>query len=112
MSRKGTGMAPMSVPIPIAIGKNIIGEVPTPLLMIFAIIAHLGYGGVFGGIFAVLIKPVTIKKGIGLGIVLWGIMQIIVLPFIGWGIFGSAVTPKISIATLILHLVLDLFTDY
>jgi len=39
------------------------------------------------------------------GVVLWFIMQILVLPLIGWGIFGSAIDVKIAVATLVLHLV-------
>jgi len=32
-------------------------------------------------------------------------MQVVVLPFIGWGLFGAAITPKIAAATLLLHLI-------
>jgi hypothetical protein len=32
-------------------------------------------------------------------------MELMVLPLLGWGVFGSAITPKIAIATLALHLV-------
>lgn len=32
-------------------------------------------------------------------------MQIMFLPFLGWGLFGTAITPKIAVATLVLHLV-------
>lgn len=102
---KVTEMAPMPAPIPIAIVKNIIGEATKPFIMLLAIVAHLGYGGAFGGALALLIDPVTVKKAVGLSLALWIIMQIIVLPFIGWGVFGSAITPKIAVATLILHLV-------
>lgn len=44
-------------------------------------------------------------RGIGLGVFLWLIMQVVVLPFLGWGLFGTAQTPKIAVATLVLHLV-------
>jgi hypothetical protein len=102
---KVTGIAPMPAPIPVAIVKTMIGEAPKPLIVILGFIAHLSYGGIFGALLAGLTKKVTVKKGIWLGIILWLVMQITVLPFLGWGIFGSAITPKIAVATLILHLV-------
>jgi hypothetical protein len=112
---KVTGIAPMPAPIPVAIVKTIIGEVPKPLIVILGFIAHLGYGGIFGALLAGLTKKVTVEKGISLGVILWFVMQITALPFLGWGIFGSAITPKIAVATLILHLVygivLGLFMD-
>ena len=67
--------------------------------------AHLLYGGIFGAALATVTSPVTVKKGIGLGIGLWVVMEVIVLPFLGWGLFGTAITPAIAVATLILHLI-------
>lgn len=32
-------------------------------------------------------------------------MQVVVLPFLGWGLFGASQTPRIAVATLVLHLV-------
>lgn len=47
----------------------------------------------------------TVWRGIGLGVALWLVMQVVWLPYVGWGAFGTAHTPKIAIATLILHLI-------
>lgn len=101
-----SGMAPMPKPIPAAIvGKLTGGALPQVATMAVAVILHLGYGGFWGGAFATVVRRVTIWKGIGLGVLLWLIMQVIVLPFLGWGLFGTAQTPKIAVATLVLHLV-------
>jgi len=101
-----TGISPMPKPIPVAIVAHILGETTAkPLLMFLAIVAHLAYGGIWAGLLTAWIQPITVWKGIGLGILLWLIMQIAVLPFLGWGIFGSAVTPAIALATLVLHLI-------
>lgn len=102
---KVSGMAPMPSPIPVAIVHHLFGKAPKPLIMILALIAHLGYGGGFGALLANLTKTVTVKKAIGLSLLLWLFMQILVLPFIGWGLFGSGITLKISAATLILHII-------
>jgi hypothetical protein len=101
-----TGAAPMPKPIPVAIMAKLLGAgTPKPLLMLFGVTSHLAYGGVGGAVLAALTRPVTVWKGIALGVVLWLLMQVVVLPFLGWGAFGAAITPIIAVATLVLHLV-------
>lgn len=100
-----SGVAPMPKPIPAAIVGRTLGGGPQPLIMVLAVLSHLAYGGVWGGILATLTRPVTVWKGIGLGVGLWLIMQVAVLPYLGWGLFGAGVTPAIAGATLVLHLV-------
>lgn len=51
------------------------------------------------------VDRVTWKAGLALGVGLWLLMQVAVLPFVGWGLFGASVTPAIAGATLLLHLV-------
>lgn len=101
-----TGVAPMPRPIPTAIVTSIFGSgLATPLLMGLAIGSHLGYGGVWGMVFAQGVSDATIGNGLALGVFLWLLMQVAVLPIIGWGLFGTAVTPAIAGATLVLHLI-------
>ena len=101
-----TGVSPMPKPIPAAIvGKLTGGELPKPMLMATAAILHLGYGAFWGGVLAAASERITVWRGLVLGVGLWLLMQIIVLPFLGWGLFGVGQTPKIALATLILHLV-------
>lgn len=101
-----TGRAPMPRPVPEAIALTLLGDgAPTPLVRVLGVGAHLLYGGVFGAGLAMATTPVTVKKGLGLGIGLWIVMGVVFLPFLGWGLFGTAVTPAIAVATLILHLV-------
>lgn len=101
-----TGMAPMPEPIPAAIiGKITGGGLPKPALMATAALLHLGYGAFWAGLLAAATERVTVWRGLALGVALWLLMQVIVLPFLGWGLFGAGVTPKIALATLVLHLV-------
>lgn len=101
-----TGVAPMPRPIPTAITTSIFGSgLATPLLMGLSVGSHLGYGGVWGMVFAQGVSEATIGKGVVLGVGLWLLMQVAVLPMIGWGLFGTAVTPAIAGATLVLHLI-------
>ena len=71
----------------------------------FRAAAHLLYGGIFGGVLALVTYPVTVWKGVLLGVMLWLLMQVFWLPFLGWGPFGVAVTPIIAGATLLLHVI-------
>lgn len=101
-----TGVSPLPEPIPAAISKKLLGaETAGPLVMIVAVVSHLGYGGIWSGLLASQVRPVTIGWGLGLGVGLWLLMQVAVLPFLGWGLFGSAITPAIAVGTLVLHLI-------
>ena len=100
------GVAPMPEPIPKAIVTTILGkELPVPLMMLLAAGSHLAYGGIWAALLTQVTDHVTIWKGLGLGIFLWLLMQVVVLPLIGWGLFGASITPKIAVATLVLHLI-------
>ena len=107
-----TGLSPMPSPIPAAIVNNglaLLGVgLPRPVIMLLAAGAHLSYGGVAGAVLAALTRPVTVWKGLGWGVLLWLVMQVVVLPLLGWGFFGVAITPQIAVATLVLHLVYGL----
>ncbi len=102
----GTSLSPMPSPIPVALAHWALGDLPKPVLMIAGGLAHFLYGGVAGAVlFAALRERVNVLWGMGFGILLWIGMQIIFLPLLGWGLFGSAVTPRIAVATLVLHLI-------
>ena len=102
----GTGTSPIPEPIPTAIAKGILGNVSQSLTLVFAIISHFGYGAFWGVLLYQLVKvDGKFWHGLGWGLMLWLIMELLVLPLLGWGVFGSAITPKIAVATLVLHLV-------
>ena len=99
------GVAPMPEPIPRAIAKSILGPATAlPAIMALAVISHLAYGGFWAAVLR-SIASITWKSGLLLGIALWLLMQVLVLPWLGWGFFGIAITPKIAVATLVLHLI-------
>jgi len=101
-----TGMAPMPEPIPKALVSLVFGSgLTAPLPMALSAGSHLGYGGVFGALLARLYPEAGLREGLGLGVLLWLVMEIVVLPVLGWGFFGAAITPKIAVATLVLHLI-------
>ena len=96
----------MPEPIPKAILTTILGKgLPIPIIMFLAAASHLAYGGIWASLLTQVTYHVTIWKGLGLGVFLWLVMQVAVLPFIGWGLFGTTITSKIAVATLVLHLI-------
>jgi hypothetical protein len=100
-----TGIAPMPEPIPKVLAALVLGGAPQPALTGAALIGHLGYGAVWAaGLFG-LRGDVDLAHGLGLGAGLWVLMGVAVLPLLGWGAFGTAVDPRIAVATLVLHLV-------
>lgn len=104
-----TGVSPMPKPVPAAfLGKLGAAALPMPAMMALAAGSHLVYGGLWGGLLAIRVQPVTIKAGLMLGTGLWLLMQLVFLPFLGWGAFGMTVTPAIAVATLVLHLIYGL----
>jgi len=102
----GTGVAPMPEPIPKALVTLVFGAGrPAPLLLTLSAGSHLGYGGVFGALLARLFPEAGLWEGLGLGALLWLVMQVAMLPLLGWGLFGLSITPTIAVATLVLHLI-------
>ncbi len=101
-----TGISPMPAPIPAALVTHVLGSgLPKPVVVLLAAVSHLAYGGIWGAVLASIARPITVGKGLLLGVILWLIMQVVVLPFLGWGAFGMGITPRIAMATLILHLI-------
>ena len=73
-----TGRAPMPRPVLEAIALTLLGDgAPTPFVRILGVGAHLLYGGIFGAGLAMATTPVTVKKGLGLGIALWIVMEVV-----------------------------------
>lgn len=100
-----TGVAPMPEPIPKALVTLVVGEsLPAPFVMVLAAASHLGYGGFFGVVLVEVFPDAGLKEGLLLGVFLWLVMELVVLPVLGWGVFGIAITPTIAVATLVLHL--------
>lgn len=98
------GILPMPRPIPAALVGELFGTgLPRPIFMGLAVGSHLAYGGAAGGLLALLTRPVTLAKGLGWGALLWVVMGVAWLPFLGWGLFGTGISPRVAVATLVLH---------
>ncbi len=105
LAATATGVSPMPKPIPAALVSHTLGALPQPGMVALAATAHLAYGAVAGAVLAGLVRRVSVWAGAAYGVVLWALMGLVWLPYLGWGLFGTALTPKIAVGTLVLHLV-------
>jgi hypothetical protein len=101
----GTGVSPMPDPIPVALVAHTLGPLTPPATVGLAVLAHLGYGAAAAVLLAVAVPRVSVWIGVGFAVLLWALMGLLWLPYLGWGLFGTALTPEIALATLALHLV-------
>ena len=69
-------------------------------MIALTVVSPLFYGGLGGAVLAGLTCPVKIWHGIGMGALLWLVMGLAVLPFVGWGFFGLAITSMIAVNAL------------
>lgn len=70
------------------------------------VIAHFAYGALLGIIFAYFSEPMTLAKGVGFSGLVWAAMQVLFVPWLGWGDFGfmHASASAFMAYTLVLHL--------
>lgn len=66
---------------------------------------HLAYGAFWGGLAALTTPQLTWWKGLFVGLGLWLIMMIFVLPFTGETAFEGVYDPAIWVSTLVMHFV-------
>lgn len=101
-----SGLSPMPEPVPKAIASALLpAGAPAPALVGLAVLGHLGYGAFWGAGLLARDPTPSARDGLLLGVGLWVLMGLVVLPALGWGLFGTAVTARIAVATLVLHLV-------
>jgi hypothetical protein len=62
--------------------------------VLLGMLIHFGYGGFWGGVLFALAPRVTVWKGLAMGAFLYLIMQVFLFPFLGRGIFGTAIVHR------------------
>ena len=54
----------------------------------FTVLTHFAFGALMGMLFAFFSEPMTLAKGVGFGTLVWSVMQVIFVPWLGWGDFA------------------------
>lgn len=103
------GLFPLWKSVPMSVTEKLFGSgIHEPWILILTWAVHLSYGGFWGGVLFARERCVTVRKGIALGLFLWLVMQFVVFPFLGRGIFSYRVATNvfaIPAAALVEHLV-------
>lgn len=77
------------------------------------VVAHFAFGALMGLLFSFFSEPMTRAKGVGFATLVWAVMQVIFVPWLGWGDFAfmhsSAFIQSSAWAfilyTLVLHMI-------
>jgi hypothetical protein len=90
---------------PILVLGRLLGQGHGLGLDVLGLGAQLAYGSLMGLVFAFLARPMTVAKGVGVGLMLWLILQIEFVPWLGWGDFGFEHGGASLAYTFTLHLI-------
>jgi hypothetical protein len=86
--------------------QKLFGELDTPKLIIISLFVHALYGSLMGALFYSAVKESgNMKKSILFGLFIWFILQLVIFPLLGWGVFGYLISNYISFTSLIMHLI-------
>jgi len=118
------GLTALPAPFPLALIRRLTGgHAPRALEYPLAAVAHLGYGGTMGALFAGLsprgagdrgasadggVRDATWRgtaRGAAWGAVLWVAQQLLFFPLVGWGRFGRDRSRTAAAETLLHHLI-------
>ena len=100
-----TVFARVASTFPILIVGRLLGHSSGVALGVTSVAAQLIYGSFMGIVFAFLASPMTYAKGFAVGVLLWFILQIEFIPWLGWGDFGFERGGAALLYTLFLHLI-------
>lgn len=100
-----SGVPPMPEAPSLAFAKTLFGPVPDPIGLVF----HVVYVTVVTTAFLALAGPRPSGTAIaGASVALYAIAVLAIFPIVGWGIAGTAITPKIGVAAIGPHVLYGL----
>jgi hypothetical protein len=101
------GIAPMPKQPSLAFAQRLFGEnTPLPVGLLF----HVAYVTFWSVVYISIFRDrLTFRNALWLGLVLWGVNLVFFFPFLGWGFFGLAISPKLIFASLIPHVLFAVF---
>jgi hypothetical protein len=99
------GLSPAPRPVYEAVVALVLGDLPAAVLLFSGLAAHFVYGGAVGAVVAGVVPRVTPGHGLAVGLGLWLLSGVLVLPALGWGLLGLAIGPALVAGNLLTHLV-------
>lgn len=95
------GVSPMPAPLGLLFADTLLGRhLPVPVGLLF----HLVYVTFWSVVFIVVFRPkLALISAALLAAGLWVFALLVFVPFVGWGVFGIGVGPRIAIGLLVNH---------
>lgn len=102
MGAKQFGVSPLPKPLGPAFADTLFGaKLPLPVGLVF----HLAWVMFFSAVYVVLFREaLTFARAFWLAFALWVLVLIAFFPFVGWGVLGLAISPKLIVASAVPHL--------
>jgi hypothetical protein len=94
------GISPMPKPLGLAFAQCLLGKVPLPVGILF----HIAYVTLWSVLYVIAFQRRTFFNALWLALGLWALVLIVFYPLVGWGFLGLAVSPKLIVASLVLHI--------
>ena len=100
------GYAPLPAQFPFMVIKAMFYPIDSVFLLVtITIFAHFVYGSFCSAVFVSLFPEGRLGSGIGWGVFLWVVMNIVRLPFIGMSYYSPTLIPNVAFITLLFHLI-------
>lgn len=116
------GVWPAPEPITAAAFARVLGLQSTGVVAsALAVVWQLFYGAMWGAFLGyvsapvnpeVVARPSTLAQGLGVGILRWLVAMLGPVMWLRWGPFGTLVTPKIAVGTLVADLLFGLSAGF
>jgi len=101
------GASPLPKPLGLAFAETLTGrDLPLPVGLLF----HLAYVTFWSVIFVAAFRDrLNLRNALLLAFALWIAVLVIFFPFVGWGLFGLGVGPKLIVGAFVPHLLFGVF---
>ena len=106
------GFAPLPEPFPFMVIKTMFYPIDSIFVLVtITILVHFVYGSFWSAVFVSLFPEGRLGSGIGWGVFLWVLMNIVWLPFIGMR-YSATLKPEVAFITLLFHLIYSATLGY
>lgn len=97
-----SGLSPLPKSLGLAFAETLLGRpLPLPVGLLF----HLVWTTSFSTLYVILFRDaLTFMRALWLAIALWLLVLVFFFPFVGWGFFGLAISPKMIVGAAVPHL--------
>ncbi len=101
------GLSPMPKPLGLAFAETVLGRtLPLPVGLLF----HIVYVAFWSIVYVSLFRDdLSLIRALVLSALLWIAILLVFFPVVGWGFLGLAISAKLIVASLVLHVLFAMF---